>query len=175
MEKTDLITVEISQSMIEEAKKEADFLKIRYGEKTRAAYEDRDLIGSLAHQVVEKKLQELELPFISHRTKKMVGDDFDIYYEGDVIDVKGTHGELDQWFYNKEFLVFQKQLDDPKIEKINYFVFVMISKDLKTGWIFGAISVRDFLEKSRQVTLKYENRGIRAYQLKKFLDYVYRT
>jgi hypothetical protein len=175
MQKNDLLRVEITPELKQEARKEADFLRIRWGRKTRAAYGERDLIGSLAHQVVEVKLLELGLSFESQRKKKMPGDDFDIYYEGDAIDVKGTHGELDDYFYNKEFLVFQKQLDDPKINQIDYFVFVMVSTILNEGWIFGAISLSDFMEKSYPVKLKFENRGIRAYQLKPFLSYIFRT
>lgn len=172
----DIITVPITQEMIMEAEEEASFLKSKYGSNTRPVISERDIIGSLAHQAVEVFLDSQELAYKSYRKiKYQHGDNLDIEYENDKIDVKGTHGELDQWFYNKNFLVFQDQLDDPKINKLTHFVFVLVKPDFSEAYIFGIISIGDFLSKSKEVILKYKNQEIRAYQLRPFRKYIWRT
>jgi len=173
----DVLVEPITPEMMEEAKAIAEKLKVSLGQKTRAATENRDIIGSLAHNAVENKLRSLGVTFESYRTKiGVTGDGGDILYDGDLIDVKGTHGKLDEkYFYNKSFLVFDKEL--PRIESIgiSHFVFVQVDIEEQKAYIYGAIRFDDFMENSVPVTLQWENHGIKAYQLKPFINYVYRT
>lgn len=174
MNLSDISSVPITPHMISEAEAEMERRKSKWGATTRAAYELRDLVGSLAHQAVENKFDEFGFPYTSTRLEEYEkGDVLDIIYEDDTIDVKGTHGELNkQYFYNQEFLVFQQQLDSEKMLLISHLVFVQVGKN--DAYIFGAITVPEFREKCRPVKLKYENQGIRAYQLTPFSDYVLR-
>lgn len=174
----DLYHVSFDEYCLNEAKKDATFFRGQIGRKTRNATEERDIIGSLAHQAVEIAFERNNLYYESYRNKKRPlgeGDTTDILYEQDSIDVKGTRGEPGKWFYNKSFLVFQKQLDDPKIENITHFCFVLVKEDYSEGWIFGVISLSDFKKLSKPVTLMYENQEIRAFQLVPFNKYAFRV
>lgn len=182
MTRSDINQVEISEEMLLEARQEAEWLRTsKVGQKTRNAAEDRDIIGSLAHQAVEKKLSELGLYYESTRKIKYeTGDSFDIRYENDFLDVKGSKGIFNEkYFYNREFCIFQEQLDDPKIEKITHFCFVEISPFFDTAYIYGVISRGDFQEqaiiKPQTEIWKWASQGIRAYQLRPFFNYVFRT
>lgn len=182
MTRQDINLVEISEEMLSEAKQEAAWLgNSKVGQKTRNAAEDRDIIGSLAHQAVEQKLSELGLYYESTRKVKYEkGDAFDILYENDFLDVKGSKGIFNEkYFYNREFCVFQEQLDDPKIETISHFCFVEISPFFDEAFIYGVVERNDFLEraisKPQTESWKWPSMGIRAYQLRPFLDYVFRT
>lgn len=175
MDKNQILHVNITLDMIEEARKDSEWLNTKVGKSTRYVYEDYNIIGSLAHQIVEKKFDEMELGYESTRKiKYRGGDKYDIKYENDKLDIKGTHGKLDQYYYNKTFLIFEKQLEDE--DKLpDYFVFCLISPDMDEGWIFGVINAHDFLSKAETVTLKYTNKAIKARELKGFTNYVYRT
>lgn len=173
----DIITFGIDETMIEEAKREQAERAEKIGRGTRNAYEDRDLIGSLAHQGVEQTLDMWGLGYTSTRTERYEhGDWTDLVYDGNSIDVKGTHGTFNEkYYYNQGFLVFQSQLDNPKIEKISHFLFTQIEPDLSQGYIFGIIDRHTFLDKATPVTLKYDNMQIRAYQLKPFRNFIFRV
>lgn len=177
MNLSDVLKVQITDEMIENAKLDATHLKSSIGQKTRAATEDRDIIGSLAHQAVENKFLEMGRPFTSTRCVRLnTGDDGDIYYDQDKIDVKGTHGNLDErYFYNKQFLVFDKELPAIEQKGITHFVFVLVDLPNREAYIFGAIDYNDFTEKSVPVTLQWENHAIKAFQLKPFISYVNRS
>lgn len=176
MDISDILTVDLDDDMIRTAEAEQVWLdEHKQGAKTRNAYNDKDIVGSLAHQAVEVSFANYNVPFTSTRLERYDrGDTCDIVYEDDTLDVKGTHGKIDQWFYNKGFLVFQAQLDDPKTEAITHFVFVLVDRDAYKAHIFGVIRRTEFLDKSTPVTLKYENRRILARQLTPFSKYVYR-
>ena len=163
--------------MISEAKRDAESLKSSIGQKTRAATEDRDIIGSLAHQAVEVKLIEMGRPFTSTRTiHKTAGDEGDIFYDQDNIDVKGTHGSLqEQYFYNQQFLVFDSEIPAIESKGITHFVFVLVDVPKREAYIFGAISYYDFQEKSQPVTLKWENHGVKSRELTPFINYINHT
>lgn len=163
--------------MVEEAYKEAEYLnKSKEGQKTRIVAEDHNVYGSLAHQAVEAAFEDAGLQYTSFRQEKYKrGDKYDIAYENDRIDVKGTHGVLNQWYYNKQFLVFQHQIDNPKFELTTHLTFVMVHPGKHTAYIFGIIERDEFMEKCEAVKIKYDNQGIRAYHLKPFRQYMFRS
>ena len=177
MNEDDIITIELTADMINEARKvHAERLIHKQSEKTRLAIDNHGVYGELGHMAVEEALDRMRLLYESTRKIRYNGGDpYDIKYENDTIDVKATHGVIDQWFYNKEFLVFQAQLDDPKSELVSHFVFVVVNPDLTEAYIFGIIDKYDFLEKCYPVKLKWENQGIRANKLKPLRRYIYRT
>jgi len=166
----------LTEQMFNEAKVDAEHLKVSWGKKTRNATNDRDLIGSLAHQAVEQKFQEYNLPFESYRKVRYTsGDKGDILYDQDLIDVKGTHGELDMWWQAKNFLVFDKEMPSIESKGITHFVFVLVDLNIKEAYVFGAISLESFKNNSKEVRLKWDNHGVTARQLTPFRDYVFRT
>lgn len=183
MEKLDLIIVDITMQMLEEAEKEENDRAIKHGRSTRWTTRSngevvrQDLVGSIAHQAVEIAFERLNLQFTSTRTVAYKGGDaFDIVYEEDFIDVKGTARKFNEkYFYNESFLVYQKQLDDPKIEKITHFCFVSVDFEGAKAYVFGVISLSEFMRKSTERQLQYMNREIKAYQLKPFRKYAFRT
>ena len=75
MDRTDIITVEITPEMYKEAREDKEMLSKKIGLGTRPAIENRDLIGSIAHQVVEDRLIEMGIPFHSSRKEIFVGGD----------------------------------------------------------------------------------------------------
>lgn len=176
-DRSNILTVPITADMRHVAQTEAEWLRQhKVGQTTRAAKADRDVIGSLAHQIVEQKFIDYNLPFVSTRQEQYKrGDTLDIVYEQDKIDVKGTEGEPDpKYFYNEQFLVFRKQVDDPKFKLLTHLIFCKISPSRAEGWIYGVISVPDFIENSYDVKLQWDNKAVRSFQLKPFLPYVYR-
>lgn len=177
MNEEDIITIELTPEMVAEAKRvHQERLIHKQSDKTRLAISNHGVYGELGHMAVEAALENLEVPFESTRTIRYNGGDpYDIKYEYDTIDVKATHGVIDKWFYNKEFLVFQAQLDDEKIELVSHFCFVVVNPDLTEAYIFGIIDVPDFLKNSYPVQLKWPNKGIRARYLKPFRKYIYRV
>ena len=182
MDINSIVRVDITEEMIAEAQAEQKWLdENKEGAKTRDAYHNKTLIGSLGHQAVEHTFENMDFAYTSTRKiKYKQGDTYDIQYENDYIDVKATHGKLDEkWFFNKEFLVFQAQLDDPKIDLITHFVFVLVDMDEREAYIFGAIHRSDFMSNSNEVKannyLKWDNRAIKAKQLKPFISYICRT
>ncbi len=172
----DIYRIKITKQMIKEAQIDADFLKVKIGHKTRSDNSKRDIIGSLAHQAVEIAFQELNLPFQSSRKIKTIGgDNGDIFYDNNLIDVKGTaSGKFDKWFYNKSFLVYTKEIDDIKSKGITDFIFVYLDREQMEAMIFGVISFNDFMELSKPLKLNNDNLEIKAYQLTPFTKYIYR-
>jgi hypothetical protein len=178
----DILEVEITGAMLEEANAEANWFGANMvGGKTRPVTQNRDIIGSLAHQIVEVKFNDFGLAHtssrISYEGNKFLdhGDTFDIQYENDFIDVKGHAGTPNtQYFYNEQFLVFQKQIDTPKFNDLTHLCFCKVAPDYSRGWIYGVISVSQFLDLAVPVTLQYQNQGIKSRQLTPFMDYVFR-
>lgn len=179
MEISDIAHYKISDQMVEDALKDQAFHnQVSVGQKTRADYDERDLIGSLGHQVVEQYFLGNTTPPLlatSYRTERRTrGDDMDISFAGDCIDVKSTHGSLDeQYFYNKGFLVYDDQLKDPKFKIITHFIFVLIDLKLHIGYIHGIIEKSRFMALCRPVQLKHNNQEIRAFHLTPLHAYIY--
>lgn len=173
----DIIEIDITPEMVEEAREEhARLIKKNMSPKTRLVMDNHNVIGSLAHQAVEIALENMGVAYTSYRREIYVGGDkCDIEYDTDTIDVKGTHGILDKWFYNKDFLVFADQLKDEKIKEISHFLFTLVHKDLTTVWIFGIITVSEFLDRATPVRLKYDNLAIKARYLRPFRSYIFRV
>ena len=180
--KNNIVSIPIDLEMIEEAEREEAERREKWGYGTREVINKegkvvrRDLIGSLAHQAVEIYLDSLRVPYKSFRTVRYKsGDSTDIKYDGDSIDVKGNTRSLkNNYDYIKDFLVFQNQLDDPKMDDISHFCFVTVDPDLDRASIFGIISVGNFLRKSHKVVLQYVNRGISPMQLMCIRNYIFR-
>lgn len=176
--RSNILAVDITSDMLKEAESEAGWLREhKIGATTRAAKDSRDIIGSLAHQIVESKFDELGLVYRSTRKEQYSrGDTLDIEYEGDKIDVKGTEGEVnEQYFYNEQFLVFTRQIDDQKFNVLTHLIFCKIARDRSQGWIYGVIDVPKFLRESYPVKLTWDNQAVRARQLRPFLSYVWRA
>lgn len=186
MKLDDLTCIDINEEMVIEARRIARLRAINEGGKTRAAFGDRELgdtIGDLAEQVVAIKLQSAGLAFKAYREsgEKAFGDPCDIEYDGDKIDVKGTRrgGLHDEYFYSKEFLVFADQVKDIEKKNISHYCFVYVSPELDHACIYGVISTTKFSQVCYPVKLKYDNYGIKAWELLKygqrFVDYIYRN
>lgn len=180
MEISDLAKIEITEEMIAEARDDQGFHnRVSVGAKTRADYDERDLVGSLGHQIVEQYFEFHKLPtdrYKSFRKERRIdrGDDMDIFFNDDAIDVKATHGTLDeQYFFNKGFLVYDAQLKDPKFELISHFIFVQVDLQHKVGHIYGIVLKDTFLNKAKPVQLKHANHEIKAYQLVPLHVYFY--
>lgn len=177
MEVSDILKVEITDLMIAEANEEAEWLRVnKFGNKTRNLAEDRDLIGSLAHQCVEIKLTEMGRPFESTRKiKEKKGDKFDVKVNGDFVDVKGSHGTLDNWFFNRKFMCTNENLASMEGKEITHFCFVVIDLAEKMGYIFGVIETETFLEKARPITVKCPSHFVFSRELTPFISYINHT
>lgn len=147
------------------------------GDKTRPLTTNRDIVGSLAHQAVEYCFEQTRFLYNSTRkVRRLHGDDFDIQYEDDFIDVKGTCKDFNEkWFFNNNFLVLEQQVASIATKKITHFCFVEIDKEFKIARVFGVINVPEFCRISERVQLKYNNYSIKARQLTPFKSYAYRT
>lgn len=172
----DILKVVITPEMVQEAREDQEWLNTSKGGEETTTKSNHNIIGSLAHQIVEIKLREYKVPFITTRREKYCkGDDFDIKYENDLLDIKGHEGFLNEkYFYNQELLVFQRQIDDPKFKKITYLVFCLIDPGYEVGYILGVIHTADFEDKSYPVKLRFDNQAIKSRDLKPFSDYVWR-
>lgn len=176
---TDIAQYKITDEMIAYARADQAFHNtVSVGQKTRADYDERDLIGSLGHQIVEQFFltnTSSQMKATSYRTeRRTTGDDMDISFAGDCIDVKSTHGSLvEQFFYNKSFLVYDDQLKDPKFKIITHFIFVLIDLKLHIGYIHGIIEKPRFMALCRPVQLKHNNQEIRAFHLTPLHAYIY--
>jgi len=167
----DKIIIPITEEMITLAKVDAESLKSSIGQKTRNATELRDITGSLAHQVVEKKLEEMRRPFESYRLERRTfGDRGDIKYENDLIDVKGQ-----KKVWNNQFLIFDKEMESINRKGITHFCFVEINYEDRVGVIYGVIDIDDFKEKSIPVRLMWDNHAISIKHLKPFINYINRS
>lgn len=183
MEKLDIITIPITMEMMAEAEREEAERSEKHGNSTRWTQRNngdivrQDLVGSLAHQAVEIAFNNLGLGYESTRKiRYKKGDTYDVVYEEDYIDVKGTAKRFNEnYFYNESFLIYQKQLDDPKIEQITHFCFVLIDFQESKAHIYGVITLRDFMKESQPKQLQYMNREIKAYKLKPFRKYAFRS
>jgi hypothetical protein len=173
---TDVKTVVITDSMQRAATDEAmELAGITSGLRNAHGFgsKNHDYVGSIAHQAVERLFERYGMIYESSRGGK-TSDEWDILYDGDKIDVKGTRGELsDKWFFNESFLIFQHQVDRGIIQKKDYLVFVKVGEE--KAYIFGIIATDDFLQKAVDRKLKYDNKEIKAHQLKPFDRYVFRT
>lgn len=173
-----IVVVDITEQMLAEARQDSTYLQnTSVGQKTRPVTTDRDIVGSLAHQCVEDYFLNQNVPFQSTRTERLTtGDQTDIIYEDDYIDVKGHKCKFDsKWSHNQKFLIFDKQLEDLDSKPITHYCFVTIEPDYSRGYIFGVISTREFIEKSTPIRLQYDNHQILSRQLKNMSNYVWHT
>lgn len=164
----DVIILNITPEMLEEAKIETEELKSKWGYGTRVATANRDIIGSLAHQAVEIKLKEWGRPFESYRkVKYQGGDKGDLKYENDLIDIKGQ-----KKVYNNQFLIFDSEMESIERKGITHFCFVEINYLENEAYIYGVIDIDDFKEKSIPVKLTWDNHAIPIRELKPFISYI---
>ena len=177
MTKDDAILRPITAAMIQQARAQQDWFHNYYknNSTTRAASADRDIIGDLAHQVVENFLDEIDMPYHSERLiKHDSGDELDLIVQGEKWDVKGTM--LDSY----EFYVFDKQMRNPKVNELDYFCFVQISRDMKVGKIYSLCPVTYFKKKMQIApagginSFKYDNQGVLTFFLPSFKDWFMR-
>lgn len=161
------------------AKKVADLKK----RNTVKATSKHDYYGYLAHQAVENKLEQNNLEFES---KQEVGgpDAYDILFTGDKIDVKATHRDhydIDTWWEYQNFLVFKHQVDREVLQQKDSIIFCVVDDPSSLVYIFGNISVDDFLSKSHIVGphntkhLKWDNYQISAKKLTPLWEFLLRA
>jgi len=184
MKADDVVKVDVTDEMINKAWDDQQFFEANIGAKSRPAVKQSrgDFTGSMGHQAVESLLTLWQVPFEGLRKDRKEygqGDYADLIYDEDVIDVKTHFGQYDpKYFYNHQFLVFQKQIDNPKFKLLTHLLFVLVSgKDWDipdTARIFGVISVDDFLKKSTEVKLIYDNRAITPRNITPLRDYIFR-
>lgn len=183
MLRSDIWTIHFTEHELEIARREQEWLDgHKDGAKTRNTIPDKNIIGSLAHQAVEIAFGEIGFDFESTREKRYErGDSCDIIYDQDLIDVKGSKGALDEkWYFNRNMLVFQAQLDDPKFEAISHLIFVLVDLAAMEAHIYGVISRLEFLEKCRPQLaspggLKYDAQAVKARELTPIKNYIYRN
>lgn len=174
MRKADSIQRPITAKMIKEARAQQDWFHNCYknNSTTRAVSEDRDIIGDLAHQVVENFLDEVAIPYHSERLiRHESGDELDLLVRGEKWDVKGT------MLPDYEFYVFDKQMRNPKVDELDQFCFVQISRDMKVGKIYSLCPVPYFKKKMKIAPrggingFKYNNQGVLTLFLPSFKDW----
>jgi hypothetical protein len=174
----DLTKIEITKDMLEEATLEAEWLETsKTGNKTIKLTDDYNIVGSLGHQAVEKKLESSGLDFKSFRKEKYIdrGDYLDIQFNEDLLDVKSHKGTLDEkWFYNQSFLVMTHQIEKLKKE-VSHLCFVLVDLDNNYCYLYGVISVADFIDKALPKKLKYDNFEIKAKDLRPFDSYIFKV
>lgn len=181
MDLADIVTVSIDNKMYEEAENEANFLRTKIGKNTRPATNKRDIIGSLAHQAVEKAIDTTSISYTSYRTTKYERcDSCDIICNEQAIDVKGTKGQPHaKYFYREQFLVFANQVESTKFDLLDQLCFVQVDLDNMDAYIYGFISTHDFKEKAEIIGpndfLRWKNYGIRARFLTPFHKFIYRA
>lgn len=173
----DIVKIEITPEMIAEAEAEQEWLNSNKTFNSVIIKSNHNLVGSLAHQIVEKAFEYYRLPFTSTRKEQLLGGDkYDIKYDNDLLDVKGHEGTINEkYFYNQQFLIFQHQIDNSKFQDTTHIVFCLIEHGYECGYIFGVIETFDFLEKCYPVKLTYENQAIKSRQLRGFRAYCFRT
>lgn len=176
--------IEISDAMRQEAEKEAKLFEVRKNDINHVNPKGgnrHDYIGSLGHQAVEEALKQYGVDFESVRGK-LKPDNCDIEIVTDngsiKIDIKAVERPFKPHYINTtQFLVFQHQIDRGIIQKKDWLIFVLIDGDY--AYIFGCISVSDFLLKGKHVgadttdgRIKYDNWGINAYNLVPLGDFL---
>lgn len=174
MQLSDIIHVPLTPDDYFDALKRQMWLdRKKNGAKTRDAFEDKNIVGELAHMAVEKLFDEIGLEYYSSRKEDYArGDQLDIAYNGRTMDVKGTHGVLNEkWFFNKEFLVFNDQVTDPKFLQLDDLCFVQVNPLFTEAWVYGVIEVRDFISEGHPVKLRWDNWGIQAHKLTPFREW----
>jgi hypothetical protein len=152
-ELSDITEMEITDDMIAEAEAEQKYLDDnKTGAKTVRTKANQNIIGSLAHQIVENKFAEFGFPFQSFRQERYTaGDQLDLAYENDRIDVKGIEGELNErYYFNEKCYIFHHQFINPKFLTLTHLCFCKIAPDYSRGWILGLISIRDFLAAEKE-------------------------
>ena len=175
MLKSDAILRPITEEMRVEAKQQQAWLhNFHQGNSTtRAVTPNRDIIGDLAHQAVERLLDELSIDYQSTRKVRLDGgDELDIVVMGEKWDVKGTRLPA------TEFFVFDKQMRNPKVNELDKLVFVQISRDETEARIFSPCPVSLFKEKKQFVpagsiyNFQYDNWGVALFYLPSFKDWI---
>ncbi len=135
--------VEITDDMIAEAKRVAELRKIRYGHNTNAISVDRDIVGDLAEQALEKVLDEFNFLYTSTRLKDTGGGDdydFEVMNEGVVktIDVKGSTFTYD-WENRDENEVHVWDNQIGNILKTDLLCFARVWVKSRVIYILGVI------------------------------------
>ncbi len=174
MQRLDRITIPIDDKMRAEAWKAG----VRYNKNnrpsTRLDTTNNNYIGDLAHQAVEVYLDNIGVNYLSTRLDiypETKGDLLDIELLGHKIDVKGTKLPDDHFF------VYSKNIHNPS-KMITDYLFVQISRDEKSAYLYGFISKSEFIVKSRFFPagtghhFNNDNYGIMLFKLPDFKSWV---
>lgn len=173
MQRDDRITIPITEAMRVEASQAVTRLGKRGSPSTLLDTLDNDYIGDLAHQVVEKYLTQLGVPFTSTRLDVYTGggDPLDIAILDKKIDIKGTRSPDDHFF------VYSKNINNPS-KAITDYLFVQLPRGDAVGYIYGLMAKSDFKTKGRLFmpafgnAVKTECWGIALYKLTPFKNWV---
>lgn len=184
MNRSDILTTQISEDMRAEGKKFASAISSINNKHTLDAYNKRDYIGSLGHQAVENIMHSKNLYFESNTGVQIGPDKYDILFSGDKIDVKSSHKnnyDIEKWWKYQNFLVLEHQIKRGVLQQKDSLVFCIVDGPRDSVHIFGGIQVNEFLRKAQKVGpkthphLKWDNRQIKVHQLKPFWEFIYRV
>lgn len=174
MKKSDIVRVGFTVREIQEAREWQEYMDAKnQGAKTINLSKNKNMAGYLGHLAVEKALFYNGFTDFStsRRMKFDKGDAYDIYYDGDFLDVKAinhnTAGEnldaMESWVW-----------DWHEHKQETHFVFTRIDKDWKTGYIVGVMKQEEFWVVSEESKYIAPHHFVRLPQLQKFTNYIMR-
>lgn len=140
-----------------------------------------DYYGYLAQSAVDGVLEDKGVAFESQKAKP-TPDSFDLKIADETYDVKATHRnnyDIDKWWNYQKFLIFEHQIERGIIQKKDSLIFCIVDDPKSYVYIFGALSVNDFLKFAKKVgpktnpNLKWDNREISVTALRPFWKYIY--
>lgn len=186
MERIDIVEVDLTDEIIAECREVGNHMDTKTA-KEHTVYDrngkkvNRNFVGNLGHAAVELAFMRYGIAY--NDSSRLVkynggGDKYDILYEDDIIDVKGSTGMPGDYFYNEDMLVFDYQIDDLLEKNISHIIFARTRLDLKKGFVYGVIPVKGpngFLTLSYPKKLDYDNHAVKSRQLTPFRNYVFRS
>ena len=175
----DVIRIQFSDDDIFDAFEWQKFMDAKnQGKKTKNLNPNKNAIGFLGHLAFEFVLTEAWVPYQSTRTIKYPqGDQYDVIYDGDLIDVKSFPNELsEQWCHNQSCLVNTANTD--KYDRTGgniHFVFIGVSHNFHEGYIYGEIPYYKFMELAVPINFGDPGYMVKSHALKSIHRYIYRV
>lgn len=148
----DIVRIDFDAQDIAAAEKWADFMdKKNQGRKTVDLSATKNLTGYLGHLAAERVFDNLGFAYQTTRDVPYTGgDQFDITYELDHIDVKSfRRRHSDKWFFNEKMVV----MDHHQRKAENYFCFCLVDPDFVCAHVYGFIHAKRFWEMAQPHTI----------------------
>lgn len=147
MLRDDIATVAFGRSDVDAAFEWAEYMdRKNQGSRTVDLSKTKNVTGYLGHLAVEVYIRDMGFYCESTRTEKYRrGDQYDIKYDDDLLDVKAHRGELTQWFFNEKMLIFDHHMRKAE----THYAFVMVHPEWYEAYIFGVINASDFWDKAQ--------------------------